>query len=95
MKHPINLATGILVTAALATAIGLGGCAAQPSVKPSAALIYWTPPAPSDRAEPPRFQLTLASGDGVGMQMRDVYLARAQGKTPEATEPVIVLQTEP
>ena len=94
MKRKSILTAVTLATLALAQPSGLVGCSAPTKYQPSQALVNRTPAVQSDIVAAPRYELTLAVGDGVGMHMRDVQLARAKGFERSELEPILVRQTE-
>lgn len=94
MKRKSILTAVTFATLAVVQPFGLAGCSAPKQYSPSQALVNRTPAVQSDMAATPRYELTLAVGDGVGMHMRDVQLARANGLERSEFEPILVRQTE-
>lgn len=84
---------------AICGAASLVGCSSVPTAArvyaPSQAVLARTSPAPSAGVVPLGFELTLAAGDGPGVQTREAYLARAKRTWPSAPAAVIVLQSAP
>lgn len=81
-------------TAAVAGFTFLTGCSTA-KVEPTKAVFYRTAPVLLDSEYEQPIRLTLAAGDRVGVQVREVYLARAEGTQCPPAEPVVIAQTAP
>lgn len=85
-------AAAVLAVAAASTL--LVGCGTTPPASTKAVLYRTTPVLLESEFEFP-VRLSLAAGDQLGYQVRDVYLARAEGTALPAAEPFVVAQTAP
>jgi len=81
-------------TAAIAGFAFLAGCS-TPKVEPTKAAFYRNPAILLDSEYQQPIRLTLGAGDRVGVQVREAYLARAEGTQCPPTEPVVIAQTAP
>jgi len=93
---PTTPARAVVAVAAVACLTALVGCGTtQNASEPLAAALYRTAPVLLESEFEQPIRLSLAAGDQLGFQVRDVYLARAEGFETPAIEPFIVAQTSP
>jgi hypothetical protein len=90
-----NAINATLALAALGCVNMLAGCKAAPTAAPTQATLYRTSPVLLEPEQPAPMRIVLAAGDQIGFQLREAYLARAEGHAAPIAEPVVVAQTAP
>lgn len=92
-------ATNITVTLAALVTIGVfTGCQSTQTVqrtKRTNTDFYRTCLFVPERDAGQAVALVLGAGDPLGLQVRDAYIARAEGTTLPDAEPIVVAQTQP
>ena len=93
---PTIPARAIVALTAVACSTALVGCGStQNSTDRVSVALYRTAPILLESEFEQPIRLSLAAGDQLVFQVRDVYLARAEGVESPAAEPFIVAQTSP